>query len=193
MRVVNPATEETLAEIAPADRGTIAEAVRRARRARPAWADTPLSVRSEVIRRFRGLTLEGAEALARTLTLEVGKPIGQSRSELAGVVPRLDFFLGEIEAALADRLVLASATDRLEERIRQEPLGLVANVSAWNYPWYVAANVFLPALLAGNAVLYKPSEFATLTGLEIARLLRQAGIPDDVFQVLVGDGRVGPC
>jgi len=67
----------------------------------------------------------------------------------------------------------------------------VANVSAWNYPWYVGANVFLPALLTGNAVLYKPSEFATLTGLAIAELLHEAGIPADVFQVLVGGGRVG--
>ena len=68
-------------------------------------------------------------------------------------------------------MVLASAADRLEERIRWEPLGVVANISAWNYPWYVGGNVFLPALLTGNAILYKPSEYATLTGLAIARLL----------------------
>src|SRR5206468_3802492 len=86
---------------------------------------------------------------------------------------------------------LASPADRLEERIRREPLGVVANISAWNYPWYVGANVFLPALLTGNAVLYKPSELATLTGLAIAGLLHEAGVPADVFQALVGGGDVG--
>src|SRR6266550_2628224 len=123
--------------------------------------------------------------------LEVGEPITQARSELAGLLPRIDFFLAEVEAALADEVVLASPADRLEERIRREPLGVVANISAWNYPWYVGANVFLPALLTGNAVLYKPSELATLTGLAIAELLHEAGIPAGVFQALVGGGEVG--
>jgi acyl-CoA reductase-like NAD-dependent aldehyde dehydrogenase len=71
------------------------------------------------------------------------------------------------------------------------PLGVVANISAWNYPWFVGCNVILPALLTGNAVLYKPSEYATLTGLEIARLLHEAGVPQDVFNALVGEGAVG--
>ena len=191
MRVVNPATGEVLREVAEADRAAVAAAYRRARGAQPGWAATPLAARVEAIRRFRALVVERAEPLARTLTLEVGKPIIQARSELAGLLPRLDFFLAEAAGALADEVVLARPAERLEERIRREPLGLVANVSAWNYPWYVGANVFVPALLTGNAVLYKPSEFATLTGLAIAELLYQAGIPADVFQALVGGGDVG--
>src|SRR5438132_9627 len=138
-----------------------------------------------------GPVFDAGPAPAHTLVLEVGKPITQARSELAGLLPRIDFFLAEVEGALADEVVLASPADRLEERIRREPLGVVANVSAWNYPWYVGANVFLPALLTGNAVLYKPSELATLTGLAIAELLHEAGIPADVFQALVGGGSVG--
>jgi len=191
MRVVNPATGEVLREVAEADRAAVAGAFQRARAAQPAWAATPLAARCNAIRRFRALAVERAEALARTLALEVGKPITQARSELAGLLPRIDFFLAEVDAALADEVVLASPADRLEERIRREPLGVVANVSAWNYPWYVGANVFLPALLTGNAVLYKPSELATLTGLAIAELLHEAGIPADVFQALVGGGEVG--
>ena len=65
----------------------------------------------------------------------------------------------------------------MKERIEHVPLGVVGNISAWNYPWFVGCNVFVPALLTGNAVLYKPSEYATLTGLEIARLLHEAGVP----------------
>jgi acyl-CoA reductase-like NAD-dependent aldehyde dehydrogenase len=79
----------------------------------------------------------------------------------------------------------------MQERIEHVPLGVVANISAWNYPWFVGCNVILPALLTGNAVLYKPSEFATLTGLEIERLLHEAGVPRDVFQAVVGAGPVG--
>jgi acyl-CoA reductase-like NAD-dependent aldehyde dehydrogenase len=79
----------------------------------------------------------------------------------------------------------------LTERISYEPLGVVCNISAWNYPYLVGVNVFVPALLAGNAVMYKPSEYSTLTGLEIERLLKQAGVPNDVFHVAVGARSVG--
>jgi len=191
MRVVDPASAKTLAEVAEADDRAVADGCERARLAQPAWASTPLPVRCEAVRRFRALVVERTEALARTLTQEVGKPITQSRSELAGLLGRIDFFLDEVEQAARDQVVLTSAADRLEERIRWEPLGVVANISAWNYPWYVGGNVFLPALLTGNAVLYKPSEYATLTGLAIADLLHESGVPRDVFQTFVGGGAVG--
>src|SRR5437762_5365546 len=107
---------------------------------------------------------------------------------------RIDIFLQCTEAVLSDEVVLREGdgpTPRLEERIGHEPLGVVANVSAWNYPYFVGSNVFVPALLTGNAVLYKPSEHATLTGLRIAALLAEAGVPADVFQTVVGAGPAG--
>src|SRR5437016_8751182 len=125
MRVVNPATGEVVREAADADRPAVAGAFQRARAAQPAWTATPLAARCNAIRRFRGLAVERAEALARTLALEVGKPITQARGELAGLLPRIDFFLAEVEGALADEVVLTSPADRLEERIRREPLGVV--------------------------------------------------------------------
>ena len=79
----------------------------------------------------------------------------------------------------------------MDERITHEPLGVIANISAWNYPYFVGSNVFVPALVAGNAVLYKPSEFATLTGLSIAEMLHEAGVPRDVFVPVIGDGATG--
>src|SRR5262249_6700584 len=158
----NPATGQTLCEVAAADEVAVVDAVARARRAQPRWAATPLAERREAIRRFRDLVVAHIDALARTLTSEVGKPITQSRNELAGLLARIDFFLEEVEGAVAERVVLARPEERLEERVHQEPLGVVANVSAWNYPWFVGGNVFLPALLTGNTVVYKPSELATL-------------------------------
>ena len=87
--------------------------------------------------------------------------------------------------------MLDDKAGRLEERISHEPLGVIANISAWNYPYFVGSNVFVPALVAGNAVLYKPSEYATLTGLKIAEMLHAAGVPEDVFVPVVGGGEIG--
>jgi acyl-CoA reductase-like NAD-dependent aldehyde dehydrogenase len=112
-----------------------------------------------------------------------------SRNELNGLLPRIDFFLQQTAGAIATETVLDEGDTR--EEIEQVPLGLVANISAWNYPWFVGCNVIVPALLTGNAVLYKPSEYAAMTGLEIGRLLHEAGVPQDVFVTLVGAGTVG--
>jgi len=79
----------------------------------------------------------------------------------------------------------------MEEKISYEPLGAICNISAWNYPYLVGVNVFIPALIGGNAVFYKPSEYATLTGLHIQRMLVESGVPESVFQVVAGKGAVG--
>ena len=84
-----------------------------------------------------------------------------------------------------------TSNNGMEEKISYEPLGVISNISAWNYPYLVGVNVFVPALLGGNAVMYKPSEYATLTGLEIEKLLIQSGVPENIFYVAVGGGRVG--
>jgi acyl-CoA reductase-like NAD-dependent aldehyde dehydrogenase len=191
MRVINPATDEVLADVPEADAPAVGGAVHAARAAQPTWAATPLAHRREVVARFRALVEARRDALAHTLTLEVGKPIAQSRRELDGLLGRIDFFLDGVEDVLADEVVLEAGAEGVEERIGREPLGVVANVSAWNYPYFVGANVFVPALLTGNTVVYKPSELATLTGLAIADTLRDAGVPAGVFQPVVGDGAVG--
>ena len=147
--------------------------------------------RIEILRAFRGWVVTRFDELADLLTAETGKPITQSRNELNGLLPRIDFFLDEAERTLADEVVLDAPDEGLREVIAHEPLGVIANISAWNYPYFVGSNVFVPALLAGNAVVYKPSEFATLTGLAIASMLNEAGVPVDVFSVVVGDGSVG--
>jgi len=110
---------------------------------------------------------------------------------LNGLAGRIDFFLEHTAKVLRDERVFADPQGRLEERIGHDPLGVIANISAWNYPYFVGGNVFVPALAAGNAVLYKPSEFATLTGMHIEDMLHAAGVPDDVFIAVVGDGETG--
>ena len=191
LKILNPATGKVAASLAADDAKSVSAKYERARAAQPGWARVRLKQRIAAIAKFRGLVEAGTERLAQVLTQEVGKPISQSRNELKGLLPRLDFFLEETAHALRTEKVSGARGAAMEERISHEPLGVIANISAWNYPWFVGSNVFVPALLAGNAVLYKPSEFASLTGAEIARLLHESGIPQDVFIPVVGGGDVG--
>jgi acyl-CoA reductase-like NAD-dependent aldehyde dehydrogenase len=189
LRITNPATGNTIAELPTDTPHSVAVKYRAARAAQASWARRPLEQRLACIRRFREGVVGHRDRLAAILTSEVGKPIRQSRNELDGLLGRIDFFLDAAGPTLAARTVFDA--DGMHERITHEPLGVIANISAWNYPYFVGANVFVPALLAGNAVLYKPSEYATLTGLEIGNLLHAAGVAQDVFQVIVGAGDAG--
>jgi acyl-CoA reductase-like NAD-dependent aldehyde dehydrogenase len=191
LEVANPATGAVVARLPADDAASVAAKSQRARQGARRWSATPLTERIEALRRFRSLAQSQSEALARILTTEVGKPLAQSRNELKGLLARLDFFIAEAPSVLAEEAVHSEPDGALEERISREPLGVVANVSAWNYPWFVGSNVFVPALLAGNAVLYKPSEHASLTGLEIARLFAGSGVPEDAFVPVIGAGETG--
>jgi len=191
VKIVDPATSAVIAEVAEDAAAAVKRKYLRARAAQPAWAATPVRKRLEAIRAFRERIVAMRETLARTLTREVGKPIRQSRNELDGLLVRIDFFLAEAAHVLREEKVHVDAAGKLEERISHEPLGVIANISAWNYPYFVGSNVFVPALIAGNAVLYKPSEYATLTGLHIAEMLDEAGVPKDVFVPVIGGGATG--
>ena len=191
MKIVNPADGTVITEVTADNAPAVRRKYELARAGQPRWAKTPLRARLAAIAAFRERIVAMHETLARTLTHEVGKPIRQARNELDGLLGRIDFFLAESARVLRDEKVYANAGQKLEERITHEPLGVVANISAWNYPYFVGSNVFVPALVAGNAVLYKPSEFATLTGLHIAEMLHEAGVPRDVFVPVVGDGATG--
>jgi acyl-CoA reductase-like NAD-dependent aldehyde dehydrogenase len=191
MKIRNPADGALIADVATDTAASVRRKVERARAAQPAWAAQGITRRLAAIARFRERIVALHETLARTLTREVGKPIRQSRNELNGLLTRIDFFLAASRRALRREVVLSDPGQKLDEAITHEPLGVIANISAWNYPYFVGSNVFVPALIAGNAVVYKPSEYATLTGLSIAEMLHEAGVPDDVFVPVVGEGAVG--
>ena len=189
LAIINPATGALITDVPSDDASTVASKSAQARAAQPRWHAVPLAERKASIERFRGLVVRDLPSLALTLTRETGKPISQARNELNGLLGRIDFFLGAVADATGTQTVFNEGGMR--EQIEHVPLGVVGNISAWNYPWFVGGNVFIPALLTGNAVLYKPSEFATMTGLEITRRLHEAGIPKDVFIPLIGAGDVG--
>ncbi len=189
LSIYNPATGAKITDLPADDAASVAAKARAAHAAQAAWAAQPLAERRACIDRFRQGIVRDLEQLAATMTRETGKPIKMSRNELNGLLGRLDFFNGLVEPTMATETVYDEAG--MKERIEHVPLGVIGNISAWNYPWFVGCNVIVPALLTGNAVLYKPSEFATMTGLEIGRLLHEAGVPKDVFTTLVGAGDVG--
>ena len=189
LKIVNPADGFLIGEVEEDSPATIAEKARKSRAAQPDWAARRLSERIAAIVFFKQLVEEHRPKLAQILTDEMGKPITQSNNELTALKDRIDFFLTSVHEAIATETVLVE--NGLREEIAHEALGVVANISAWNYPYFIGANVFVPALLTGNTVLYKPSEHATLTGLAIGELMREAGVPQDVFQVVIGAGEAG--
>lgn len=187
--ITNPATGQAIGTISPATAATVQQPYAAAKAAQPQWAATPLSQRLACIARLHALLEEQLEALALTLTSETGKPLQQARNEINGARGRIQYFLQHSEKYLGEEWVTTEGLTK--EKITYEPLGVIANISAWNYPYLVGVNVFIPALVGGNAVLYKPSEYATLTGRHIHRLLLQAGVAEGVLQLVEGNGTTG--
>ena len=171
LKIHNPATGVLLAEPNADDAASVATKAVAARAALPAWGRVPLAEKLAMVQRFRAGVVAELDALAHTLTLEMGKPVTEARNELNGLLPRIDFFLEQTEASISDEHVFDGGG--MHEQITHVPLGVVANISAWNYPCFVGCNVFVPALLTGNVVVYKPSELAALTGLQIAACCRR--------------------
>ncbi|HEY1023411.1 MAG TPA: aldehyde dehydrogenase family protein, partial [Flavisolibacter sp.] len=189
LTIVNPATEKVIAELNVDTETTLQQKRALLQQGQKAWREIPLPERITVLQKFSALLSGNSESLAAVLTSEMGKPLQQARNELAGACKRIHWLTGNAEKYLQDEVM--TDEDGMRETIVYEPLGVVGNISAWNYPYLVGVNVFVPALLAGNAVLYKPSEYATLTGLQIEKWLKAAGVPDEVFQTAIGGGDVG--
>ncbi|MGE0616172.1 MAG: aldehyde dehydrogenase family protein [Bacteriovoracia bacterium] len=189
LKITNPATGKTIREVETDTAESVAQKFARARAAQAEWARISITERVATMQRLKTLIERDAEKIAMTLTQEVGKGIAQSRNEVKGLAGRFDFFMATVEETMSEEKVFSDGG--MEEVIGLEPLGVVANISAWNYPLFVGFNVIVPALLTGNAVLYKPSEFATLTGLLMAELIWEAGVPKDIFIPVIGTGAVG--
>jgi len=189
MKIVNPATEEVISEIKETSKDELVDFLSSLREGQKEWAQKPVKDRLECIVRFGELIQENINELAEILTSETGKPLQQSLNEIRGAQNRIEHLGANAEKWLAPETLVDSGSTH--EKIVYEPLGVVANISAWNFPYNVGYNVFLYALVAGNSVLYKPSEFASLTGMQFGKYLWQAGIPENVFHCVIGDGSLG--
>jgi acyl-CoA reductase-like NAD-dependent aldehyde dehydrogenase len=189
MQIINPANGKPIVEIQADQVDTVERKFQSLAARQQQWRSVPLEHRIQIIKKFSELLEKNTERLSAILTSEVGKPLQQSRNEINGARSRISWLTGNASKFLSDETMTSDGD--LKEIIRYEPLGVVCNISAWNYPYLVGVNVFVPALLAGNSVMYKPSEYATLTGIEIKNLLLEAGVPDNAFEIAVGDRSVG--
>ncbi|MGA9904469.1 MAG: aldehyde dehydrogenase family protein, partial [Terriglobales bacterium] len=191
---VNPATGGVLGELDGAGPTEVRAAVARARAAQPEWNAWGIRDRLRVVSRFQQILLTRKIDIARLITLEAGKP--QVEALLTEVLVVLDAarFLIENAFPILREQKLAHGNLAMKTksgRILHEPYGVVAIISPWNYPFSIPATEVLAALVAGNTVVLKPSELTPLIALELQVLLREAGVPDDVFQVLPGEGATG--
>ncbi len=191
---LDPATDEIVGQFDCAGEGEVLAAVEAARAAQPAWAAAGVKERVRVLRQFQRLLHERKSEVARLISREAGKPYAEAL--LTEVLVALDaarFCMQEAPSLLRPErvphgnLVLKAKS----ARVVREPYGVVGIISPWNYPFSTPATEVLAALVTGNAVVLKPSEFTPLIGLELEKLLHEAGVPPAIFQVVVGDGTTG--
>jgi acyl-CoA reductase-like NAD-dependent aldehyde dehydrogenase len=186
VQVIEPATEEVLAVLPKAGVEETDAAIARAREAFPAWRRIAPSERADLMRRVAALVGERVEDLARLEARNVGKPISDARGEAGMVADVFNYYAGAPERLLGDTIPVDGGVDMTF----REPLGVVGLITPWNFPLAIASWKLGPALAAGNTVVLKPAELTPLTALELEKILVEAGVPEGVFNVVVGAGRV---
>ncbi|GJH01846.1 betaine-aldehyde dehydrogenase [Paraburkholderia terrae] len=185
----DPATGELLATVQQASEADIDRAVQSAREGQRAWAAMTAMQRSRILRRAVELLRERNDALAELEMRDTGKPIAETRAvDIVTGADVIEYYAGLATAIEGQQIPL-----RAESFVytRREPLGVTAGIGAWNYPIQIACWKSAPALAAGNAMIFKPSEVTPLSASKLAEIYLEAGVPAGVFNVVQGDGRVG--
>jgi acyl-CoA reductase-like NAD-dependent aldehyde dehydrogenase len=184
LEVLNPATEEVVESLEPATEDDADAAIARAREAFPAWRDVQPDDRSRLLRCLADALDAEQENLALLESKNTGKPIGDSRGEMAMVAETFHYYAGMPERLLGDTIPVSGGVDVTF----REPLGVVGLIVPWNFPLTIASWKMAPALAAGNTLVLKPAELTPLSALEFERIALEAGIPEGVVNVVVGPG-----
>ncbi len=184
LKVVEPATEDVLAEVPEAGREEADEAIARAKAAFPAWRAVTPGERATIFRRIAAGLEARLEEIAQLEARNVGKAIADARGEVAMVVDVFNYYAGAPERLLGDTIPVAGGVDMTF----REPLGVVGLIVPWNFPLPIASWKIAPALAAGNTVVLKPAELTPLTALEFERVALEAGLPEGVVNVVAGPG-----
>ena len=184
--VVNPATEEAIAEVAEATAEDADRAVEAAQRAFPAWRALAPGDRVRLLRRLASAVEEHGEELARLETRNVGKPIGDSRGEVQMVADVFHFYSGAVDKHYGETIPVPGGVDLTF----REPLGVVGLIVPWNFPIAISSWKLGPALACGNTVVLKPAELTPLTAVRLGEIALEAGLPEGVLNVVTGRGSV---
>ncbi|WP_321865757.1 betaine-aldehyde dehydrogenase [Paraburkholderia tropica] len=185
----NPATGEALATVQQASAADIERAIQSARDGQRVWAAMTAMQRSRILRRAVELLRERNDSLAELETHDTGKPIAETRAvDIITGADVIEYYAGLAPALEGQQIPLRESSFVYT---RREPLGVTAGIGAWNYPIQIACWKSAPALAAGNAMIFKPSEITPLSAAKLAEIYLEAGVPPGVFNVVQGDGRVG--
>ncbi|WP_144138625.1 betaine-aldehyde dehydrogenase [Paraburkholderia sp. BCC1884] len=186
---LDPATGETLASVQQASLADVGRAVQSARDGQREWAALTAMQRSRILRRAVELLRERNDELAALETRDTGKPIAETLAvDIVTGADVIEYYAGLATAIEGQQIPLRPSSFVYT---RREPLGVCAGIGAWNYPIQIACWKSAPALAAGNAMIFKPSEITPLSALKLAEIYTEAGVPAGVFNVVQGDGRVG--
>ncbi|WMJ69070.1 betaine-aldehyde dehydrogenase [Stenotrophomonas sp. 24(2023)] len=184
---INPATGEVLAQVQIASQADVERAVASASEGQQVWAAMTAMERSRILRRAVQILRERNDELAHLETLDTGKALAETTTvDIVTGADVLEYYAGLATAIEGNQLPLRESSFFYT---RREPLGVVAGIGAWNYPIQIALWKSAPALAAGNAMVFKPSEVTPLTALKLAEIYTEAGVPDGVFNVVQGPGR----
>jgi acyl-CoA reductase-like NAD-dependent aldehyde dehydrogenase len=190
----NPATGEEVGRAALASAAEVAEAVKRARSEQSAWAIRSYAERGRLVMRARRIVLDEIEEIALLISRETGKPVAEAISmELAPTLDLMQFFARRTGQMLRAEKINIGQYGLMgrTSRIVYQPLGVIGIISPWNFPWSIPLCEVVMALMAGNAVVLKPSELTPLVGLKIADVFKRAGLGEGLLQVVTGDGTTG--
>lgn len=183
MRSIDPATGQAIWEGEEVAVEAIPAMVERARAALPGWADRPVEDRVAIVQRYAAILKERTEDIARDMSRETGKPLWETRAELGSMIGKVAVSI----AAQAERAGSRQADTAFGRAVlRHKPHGVMAVLGPYNFPGHLPNGHIVPALLAGNTVLFKPSEETPLTGQHMTQALRDAGVPEPVFQLVQG-------
>jgi acyl-CoA reductase-like NAD-dependent aldehyde dehydrogenase len=191
---VNPATGEVLAELDSAGTAEVRAAIAQARAIQPEWNARGVEKRVRILRRFQSILLARKNDIARRITQETGKPSVEALlTEVLVVLDAARFLIDNAYSILKEEILPQGnlAMKSKVGRVLREAYGVIGIISPWNYPFSIPATETLAALIAGNAVVLKPSELTPLIALELRTILLEAGVPAKAFQVLPGDGATG--
>jgi acyl-CoA reductase-like NAD-dependent aldehyde dehydrogenase len=184
-KIINPATEEVIADLDAATPEDLEEAVATAAKALAEWRAVAPSDRARLLRRVATLIEEHGEDLARLETANVGKPISDARAEVGMVAEVFHYYAGAIDKHRGETIPVAGGVDFT----LREPLGVVGLITPWNFPLNIASWKVAPALACGNTVVLKPAEITPLTSVRLGEIAVEAGVPEGVVNVVVGPGR----
>ena len=189
LQSINPHDQSVVGKLEISTKQDVDRAISKAKKAFETWRFTPIKKRIEYIKKYRQKVEKNKDEIARLTTLEMGKPLNQSLDDIPWEIEFLDYYIDKGAENLADEVVLEKGKEHY--RVVFEPYGVCACIAPWNFPLSMFNSGVIPALIAGNTVVFKPSEYTSLSQKLAADLLIDSGLPEGVMQVLIGAGDVG--